>query len=229
MICIADYRLPKETIRTLEKMCEVLLFSARGLVYDAVSGHPDLFLCKTDSGLIYAPNCPSEIILQLQTKKIELVAGLKKTGNHYPETSAYNCVTSENYLIHRQILTDSVIKNAFHDKIAIDVKQGYARCTTMALPGNRFLTSDAGILKKLTARNLEALFVNAEGIVLPGLNHGFIGGVCGLINDTLVITGSLKHHPQNSEIEQFIALSNCKLFELSDAPLFDAGGLLFIE
>jgi hypothetical protein len=51
MLIIADARLPERVLKNLERYGEVLPFASQGIVYDSISGHPDIFLCQTPNAL----------------------------------------------------------------------------------------------------------------------------------------------------------------------------------
>ena len=91
-----------------------------------------------------------------------------------------------------------------------------------------YLTSDKSIFKALFDLGENVIFVNPEEIILQGFKHGFFGGVCGVWDNKLFISGSLKYHSQHTEIINFIHQYNFEIIELYDGSLFDGGSILFI-
>ncbi len=53
---IVDKKLDIKMKDKLQEMDEVYQLETCGITYEAISGHPDIFFCKTDKGLISAPN-----------------------------------------------------------------------------------------------------------------------------------------------------------------------------
>ncbi len=199
-----------------------------GITYDAISGHPDVFICQIDDQIIVAPNLPSEYKSALSAAGIVFSEGKYPLGSKYPQTAKYNVVSIDDYLIHNFNYTDELILNFSKQKKQIQVEQAYTRCSLIALGQNRFITSDKGIEKQLKKYNLDVYYVNPEGIELPGFKNGFIGGCVGLQYDQLFLAGSLKHYPAGELLQKKLSDWNIKLIELYDGPLFDGGGILFL-
>jgi hypothetical protein len=122
---------------------------------------------------------------------------------------------------------DPEIVEAAGNREIIHVKQGYTRCNLIPLGNNRFITSDKGIEKTLLQYGLEVLYVDPDGILLPGFNHGFIGGTCGVWQNKLFFIGSLKYFPEGQKIKDFV--TGMEIIELYDGSLFDGGSILFIS
>ncbi len=227
MLILADKRIPEKAKNSLIKYGEVLFLETSGITYPAISGHPDIFFCKTQSGLVVAPNTPEKIKQQLLRNSIHIIEGAAKTGNDYPETARYNVVVTDSLLIHNLKHTDDVILGETKSLQNIHVNQAYTYCNLIALENERFITSDKGIKKTLSGKGFEVLYVHPEGIILPGFNHGFIGGCCGISDGRIFFIGSLNHFPEGDSIRSFIR--GFEIIELYDGPLFDGGGLIFID
>lgn len=228
---IADERLPGEAIRNLSGMGELILFTTSGITYDSIRAHPDIFICQAPSELIIAPNLPEDYRALLRKTGIPLIEGRHPVGERYPETSGYNAVITDQYLIHNPSCSDpSLLEYAESRCLTIlGHQQGYTRCNLLPLGGNCFLTSDMGIERCLGKQGLEVYYFSPQGIILPGFDHGFLGGCCGMTGRTLVIAGSLGYHPQGEAIRQVIQSKGLEIVELYDGPLYDCGGLFFIQ
>jgi len=227
MFIIADPRIPHNAKIKLEKYGKVLYLATNGITYPAISCHPDIFLFKTNYRLIVAPNTPKAFQDQIIQLKFPFTKGKKNIGAEYPETAHYNVVETDRYLIHHKKYTDPAIRELTTGKEFIHVKQAYTRCNLIALRDNRFITSDKGIEKVLKRKGLEVLYVDPKGILLPGFDHGFIGGTCGVFKNQIFFLGSLDHFNEGEKIRGF--LKDHEIIELYDGPLFDGGGLLFIS
>jgi hypothetical protein len=49
------------------------------------------------------------------------------------------------------------------------------------------------------------------------------------LNDTVFITGSLAHFVEGASVRKFLEELQYKIVELYDGPLFDGGGVLFLD
>ena len=228
MRVIADHRIPDKALKKLELYAEVFLLKTSGLVYEAISGHPDIFFSRIKDQLVIAPDLPPEIKNQLIEWKIPFHEGNSSPGMKYPETAKYNCVATDRFFIHHLKHSDTKIRELAQGLQAIQVNQGYTRCNLLPLPGDRFITSDQQINKKLTSSGLDVLFVRPDDILLPGFKHGFFGGACGFVEDKVFMLGALSHFKDGDQVRAFIKNQDLKLIELYNGPLFDGGSLLFL-
>lgn len=227
MIILADKRIPEEAMRSLGKYGKILAVESDGITYPAISGHPDIFFCKAGEKLIVAPNAPKPIVDFLKAGENKMNIGQKEIGSVYPHTAPYNALITKDFVIHKKEITDSVILSVCHQQEFIDVKQAYTRCSTLALNENRFVTSDKGIEKVLSKKGFDVLYVNPAGIVLHGFTNGFFGGCCGVYKNKIFITGHLDYYPDGKKVKDF--LSDYEIIELYKGPLYDGGGLIFLE
>ena len=228
MLIIADNRIPAQAKVNLQKYGEVIWLETSDITEASISGHPDIFFCKTDKHFIIAPNLPNEYKRLLSDHHIGFVEGSKAVKHSYPEAAVYNAVITENLLIHKTDITDTAILNDCKDLKQINVRQGFARCSLLPLRRNHFITSDEGIHKTLVKKGFQALLVNSDEIILPGHSHGFIGGTCGILENKIFIIGSLSFYNDSEKIKTFISQLDYEIIELYNGPLFDGGSLIFI-
>lgn len=227
MRILADARIPEQAKKTLSGIGELMEVSSEGLVYEAVSGHPDIFFCRTPGGIIAAPNAPEALVAGMRESGIKVEAGCLPVGMEYPASSRYNAVMTGSYFIHRLDITDKKLLTGAQGLKRISVRQGYTRCSLLPLRDGHFITSDKGIQKALEKEKLAVLFVDPRTIQLPGCPHGFFGGTCGVWGSLILIIGSLKYHPEGQMILGYLKDLDYSILELYDGPLFD-GGSLFI-
>ncbi|NOX47144.1 MAG: hypothetical protein GXO89_09230 [Chlorobi bacterium] len=223
---IANKRLPEQAKDKLKGFGDVLFLETEGITYNAISGHPDIFFCTGNNKLIVAPNLPEKFKVELMNRSLDFVFGKKPVGVKYPETAFYNAVVTDNYLIHNLKYTDTAILESSENLKMINVKQAYTRCNLLSLPGDRFITSDRGIEKALINEGLEILYVSPRDVLLPGFEHGFFGGACGVFENKLLLIGSLEHFNDGEKIRQFLAKAKMEIIELYDGPLVDGGSIL---
>jgi hypothetical protein len=229
MLIIVDKRIPGEAKEKLSASGNILELETEGIVYPAISGHPDIFFCKTPQMLIVSPSLPDSYIQKIKEIKQEYVTGNRTSHIPHPASVHYNAAVNDHYLVHRLEFTDPVILQNCHTLKKIPVKQAYTRCNLLLLRDDHYITSDRGIHKNLQRSGLEGIFVSPEGILLPGFPNGFIGGAMGLVNDKVFIIGKLAHFAEGGAVRKFLEDLQYKIVELFDGPLFDGGGVLFLD
>ena len=228
MLIVIDKKIPEQAKKSLLTYGGLLEIETEGITYNAISGHPDIFLSVVNNDILLAPNLPQKFGEELKRLGISYHLGEQSAGQKYPESSIYNIVATSQYLIHNLKYTDSAVKDLAMGLDQIHVKQAYTRCNLIALKNQRFITSDKGIEKALKNRNMEVFYANPEGIILPGFKNGFIGGCVGTLGDQLFFIGSLSHYPMGDQLRTQIITWGYEIIELYDGPLFDGGGILFV-
>lgn len=229
MLIIIDKKIPGEAKEKLSASGNILELETEGLVYPAISGHPDIFFCKTPQTLIVSPSLPDSYIQKIKEIKQEYVTGNHTSHIPHPASVHYNAAVNDHYLVHRLEFTDPVILQNCHTLKKIPVKQAYTRCNLLLLKNDHYITSDRGIHKNLQRSGLEGIFVSPEGILLPGFPNGFIGGVMGLLNDTIFVIGSLAHFSEGGAVRKFLEDHEYRIVELYQGPLVDGGGVFFLD
>lgn len=228
---LADKRLGAERLYALSEYDEVLPFETQGLVYEAVSGHPDIFVCPLPEAVVVAPNLPDRWADSLKRfTDRPIVRGALPVGDAYPASARYNLGFSEAVCV-GGAQTDAVLVQAARkaSRQWITVKQGYVRCNLFWM-GTDFVTSDRGIEKALRAAGFEGLWVDPAPVLLPGFPYGFIGGCAGADGRHVFWTGALKHlGPETAAALRALAeKKGLETVELSQGPLIDGGGLIRI-
>ena len=184
---------------------------------ELVVNHPDVLLCKLGTrpeSPIYdgAPNELSPL---------------------YPGDCRYNAACTGKFFIHKLDVTDAGLLNAakasFGDEFhLVDVRQGYAKCSTVIVDEDSIITYDKGIAKPCEAAGMNVLLVEPGFVKLRGANTGFIGGASGREDDKIVFNGDLSAHPNFREITAFIEERGlgCKWFESYE--LEDIGSIITV-
>jgi len=222
MLIICDSRLPEDLKANLRKRGEVLEFKTQGIVYDSISGHPDIFFHRVGKAVIYAPNTPSKYLEILNSLDIKLIRGEKFLKINYPDTVYYNAVADKKRLFCHSKFVDSTLIKAHAGKEIFHLNQGYAACN-MVVGSQSILTSDKGIHKLI-----KGYYINPVEIQLLGFDYGFIGGSCTIYQNMLLLNGSLDYISDSAVIESFAKENYLTIVELYEGPLVDGGGLLFL-
>jgi hypothetical protein len=229
MLIIFDGRLPARVAENLSKHGEIFELHSDGVVYDSISGHPDIFMFQKDNLLIIAPNAPKDLIEVLKKHRIPFLRGKEKLGKSFPETVCYNAVSIGRYLIHRPNYTSKCILRQTTDKEFLAVPQAYTRCNLLPLSDGSFITSDKGIETSLKKHAQEVYYFDSKDILLNGQDHGFLGGAMGLFNSEVFIIGSLDHYSEGEYLKELLNGKSFKFHELYNGPLIDGGGIFFLE
>lgn len=222
---IADKKLPLPAKNALKRLGRVSLLEGDTTVYKSISRHPDIFICPGNETVVVSPRLDRHFVEGIANQGYKVVQGSKVPGKSYPESAVYNAVVTDNFLIHNLKTTDPVILKTFNNRKLLHVNQGYTRCNMLPLNDQAFITSDRGIEKVLINEGLQVLFVDPSPVVLKGHKHGFFPGCCGTLGNQVLITGSLKYHPQKVEIVNFITSFGMIVNELFDGKLMDIGSI----
>ena len=228
MKIIVSSSIPEKAKINLSDYGELIEFSTHNITYSSISNHPDIFFCKSGNHLIAAPNTPDYYFVLLDKLNLKVTIGHNNIGKKFPSTVFYNAVLTDKFFIHNTKCTDKSITDLCQDRTLINVSQAYCRCNLLPIDEKNFITSDKGIFKKLTEKNLNGIYVNPETIVLPGELNGFFGGCCGIDEKNIFILGSLKYFPEGEIVRKFLSELNFNIIELYDCPLFDGGSIIFL-
>ena len=229
MLILCDRKMPETAKAKLATYGEIVEFSTAGITYEAISGHPDIFFCPTPVGLIVAPNLPEKYFKILNEKGISYTIGQLPVGIQYPDSAKYNTLVTKNFIVQNDAISDATILKQNPNHEIINVRQGYVRCSLLALPNNSFIISDRGIEKSLHQHKLEVLYIDPACVKLEGFEHGFFGGTCGIHENSLFICGSLTYFKESELILEFTEKAGVQIIELFDGPPMDVGTILFLN
>lgn len=113
----------------------------------------------------------------------------------------------------------------------INVKQGYAKCSTVIVSHNAVITDDDGIYNKCKhIKDIDILKAEKGSVRLNGYDYGFIGG-CSfkLDKNTLAFCGDVATHSDYHNIKAFCKNHKVELLRLSNEALTDIGGLVAVK
>lgn len=226
MLIIIDKKMPAIAKKRLAKYGNIMELGTNGITYEAISGHPDIFFCKTRKNTLIAPNLPTSYKKILNENRISYVEGYAKVGMKYPFSAKYNAFADETIFVHNLEISDSILLEKASTLKMVNVKQGYCRCN---LVGNKncYLTSDLGIFEVLKRLEFNVHYIDPSNIVLPGFKNGFFGGCCGIQGDKLFVNGKLSSLEKGSQLTKTIE-KHFQIIELHDGPLIDVGSIIFL-
>lgn len=202
---------------------------------DAISSHPDSLIFYHGKEL-FAPAEYCDIAPYVFTDIRERHPDIRihftsdELGKIYPNDCKMNALCINNRLFaNLSSLSESISDYAKEMGFElINTKQGYPACTTLSFNGSA-LTSDKGLAKTLSANGISVTLIQNGGISLPPYEYGFIGGASGVFRDKVYFLGDHKSHPSDEIIEKTLLCKGFTPISLSDEPLADLGGLIFLE
>ncbi len=228
-----DSRISNDSEITLIKMGYKLIKVPQIEYLDtAVSAHPDMSMARINDVLFISSDV-HESFISIGEKTVicnrEGSAGEDKLN--YPRDIEFNCVQVGNKLICNKKYTNSKILDYAekNELIIIDVKQGYAKCSTCVVTDNAIITEDTSIADKAAEYGIDVLKITKGSVGLCGYDYGFIGGAGGLIEKSLLaFNGNLFSHPDFYKIFEFCYNSSVGIVSLSSGKLYDIGSIIRI-
>jgi len=229
MLAVVDARAPKSGLRKLEQEFDVVPFLTKGLTYEEVAGHPDIFLFQSGETIVYARNTPDYVCVALSQSGASLVQSVEMSGHALHDSTRFNCCATESYWFHKAGYAASEIVPLLETKIFVPLPQAYARCSMSAISDHCILTSDAGVGKALASNGIEAMFVDPFEIVLPGFKYGFFGGTNGWVDGKIYFLGNILKHAWGVAVDAYLSRHGIEVVCLCDGFLYDGGGIFFVE
>jgi len=216
----------KETLQS--KGYRLIEIRKTGAVYDAVSSHADIYLCKVGGGLIVAPEQLPLIRDALTSNSTEFASGSARLGFRYPMDVKYNAAQVGGRLIHNTDYTDPAILDKAKESglELIHVKQGYTKCSLVIVDEKSVITSDTGLAAALQRCKIDVLLISRGHVGLPGFPYGFLGGASGRVGDEIIFSGNLSAHPDFDKIREFIAQRGLRAVWFEEYPLEDIGSII---
>ncbi|EDS76304.1 conserved hypothetical protein [Clostridium botulinum C str. Eklund] len=227
---IVDYRISEEEKNSLLNLgYKIIACPPSNNLYYAICAHPDILMHIIDKkNIVVHKDIPDEFIELLKNLDLNVILSKNSLDSKYPEDILLNAVNLSNYFVHYLKNTDEVLLNEIkkEKKKLINVKQGYTKCSTAIVTDRAIITSDTIIAKSLKDENIDVLLLPPGDIELPGLDYGFIGGTCGLIEDTiLAFYGDLQNYLYGKEVLNFLKKHKVEPVFLRKGKLIDRGSI----
>jgi len=230
-LAVVDYRISPEIEESLKKEgIEFIKTVSCKDLYEAVDGHPDMLMLHIGGNrLVLAPNIFESMAPKLEKKGFAVTKGVTWLVRNYPGNIAYNILRVGNLAFHNLKYTDIEVIKALEKEntMLINVNQGYTKCSVCILDSRTIITSDRKIAETAEKYGVESLLIRPGGIVLKGLNYGFIGGASGLLSKKqIAFAGSLNSLEESCQIAEFLNKKGFKIKSLSDEKLVDYGSII---
>lgn len=233
LIVVSENIYPESKIKLCKMGFTLLDFKSQCSIEKSVSAHPDMFITQLGDKLIY-DNAINKLFTNLRGKENIIESDMGQDSEkilEYPHNIGFNCVKVGDKLICNKKYTCSrVIKYAGENGIEIlDVKQGYAKCSTCVISDNAIITEDESIAECAEKNGIDVLRIQKGHVKLDGYDYGFIGGCSGLIENKLVaFNGNVFLHPDCKRILDFCYNHSVGIVNLCDKELYDVGSIIRI-
>lgn len=227
-ICLSENANEILKNRLRQQKYELIEIKKTDAVYDSISSHCDIYLCKVGNELVVAPVQLSLIRDDLLRRGIRFFEGADRVGYNYPANIRYNAAQVGRNLIHDTAHTDPAILNIARElgMHIIHVKQGYTKCNLVVVDDNSVITSDLGLVAALERNNIDVLVISPGYIRLEGVSYGFLGGCTGRVDFEVIFNGDLSAHPDFENIVNFIRKKDLRPVWFEEYPLEDIGSII---
>ena len=148
-------------------------------------------------------------------------------GNTYPHDIALNALSVGDFLFCNARYTSPAVLALAGE--VVDVRQGYAACSTLILSDRCIVTADPSIARAAEKRNIDVLEIHPGHIELPGYDTGFIGGASAKVGNAIWFFGDPSAHPDFSAMENACTACGLEMRSLLNAPLTDHGGIRLLN
>ncbi len=195
-----------------------------------VCRHPDMLIAELNGTLFLHREYHAGSTL-LSSLGVPFRISEKPLGARYPEDVALNCFCIGDALFAspRAVSPDVLSWHRQRGGRLLPVKQGYAKCSSVVARG-ALASADQGIVRAAEEAGIPALLLPVHPIGIEVYDTGFLGGACGLMDDTtLGFFGRIETHPAYGRLSAFFSRFGVSLVSLSDQPLFDLGGMIRVE
>lgn len=227
---------PQEVISRLEKLGFALCVLERDArLPKATASHADMLILSICNTLFCSRdylNNNATVFSLMKSYGYDIVPVDDKITNTYPHDIPLNLALVGKYLFGK---LDSASKQVldFSEQKGIQnvfIKQGYAKCSMVVLGTSAIITADSSI--EITAKNagIDVLKIenSPSAVKLVGYKYGFIGGACGVYENTVYFTGDIRMHPNYIDIMSFCKKHGFDVVSLCDGQLTDVGGIIFL-
>lgn len=197
--------------------------------------HADMQIHSCGNQFYFIRNSCS--ILGEKIKQIEVIRNIKicdyNNKSDYPNNIELNAAHIGSYLLCKKSHSnkDMLLWYINNGIKILDIKQGYARCSTAIVSNNAIITDDESIYKICKEiKDIDVLKISKGSVKLKGCEYGFIGGCCFKTDaSTLAFFGNIKQHSDYLEIRDFCRNYGVELLSLSNNQLTDLGGAVIIK
>lgn len=206
---------------------EVLRTAPNNDIDIAVSKHADMAVLHLERNKIILDK--RQIILKNQLENIGMTVFEtdKEIDGAYPNDIKLNFAVLGRNVIGNFKYADEKLSSLVSDKIKINVRQGYCKCSLLVVNENAVITDDESIHRKMLQNGIDSLHIRKGDVSLQGHEYGFIGGASGKISENeIVFFGDIEKHRDFESIQAFLKKHGCDYVCTDEGPLRDIGGIV---
>lgn len=233
---LVDERISDSTERSLMREgFYAIRLPAAATLPEAICSHPDTlifrlgdeFLTTCDYG--EQASCIFSDIREYSENSI-LHFSSEEFGSRFPKDAIFNAFCIADFIFaNKKNISPKVLKIAEkHGLTLVNVNQSYPNCSILKIDEQSAVTSDRGLYKALCENGIDTLLIREGHISLPPYEYGFIGGASGVFDDKVMFFGNIDLHTDGEKIKKFALKKGKRCISLSDEPLRDFGGMIFI-
>ena len=197
-----------------------------------VSSHADMLLCVIEDRVFCYKDYALEnaLVSKLSGAGFKAVFVSKECGKQYPCDIGLNVlIMGKTLFCNSKHTAKEIIDFATQSGYEIvNVKQGYAACSTLVLNENCAITSDMSIASAIKQVGKEAILIDNSKIRLDGYNCGFIGGASGVLGEDVFVFGEIKTLVNGEKIAEKIHSLGYNIIPILSGEVCDFGGIKFI-
>lgn len=213
---------------------EPILLPPLASLPEAISSHPDTLIFRLGNTLVISADyCERAgyIFSDLREQEPNIIINVTsdELGKAFPSDCVFNALVVGEHIFCR-VGSISEAVTALSKKAGlsmVNVKQGYPACSAISAGGG-IITADEGLLRAARSLGIKAFAIELGHISLPPYEYGFIGGACGVFDGKIYFFGDYRLHPSAKAIEDAARALGFTPISLSDEPLLDLGGMIFI-
>jgi hypothetical protein len=202
---------------------------------EAIRSHPDTLIFQLGNEFLTTCDYGEEAAfvfsdIREYSENSVLHFSSEEFGNKFPSDAIFNAFTIGDLIFaNKKNVSPKILEIAKkHGLTLVNVNQSYPNCSILKIDEQSAITSDRGLYKALSENGIDTLLIEEGHIFLPPYEYGFIGGASGVYGDKVMFFGNIDLHPDGEKIRKFIQEKGKKCISLSDEPLRDLGGMIFI-
>lgn len=234
-VLITDYRTSDFELNRLSQLgCYAIASEKNTRLYQAVDGHPDLQFASIDQTLICHKDISQKKYTEISPLAANFVKGKSSAYLPYPHHISLNALITDDIFLHRLESTDRVLLDLAgqSERMLINTRQGYSRCSCAYVGNDAFVTEDIGIAELLVSQGKKVFYRKHSNVFLEGFEYGFIGGTLSLIHhhegDILLISGDLSQYHFGNDLKSFLLAQKVSFECIGNGPLMDRGSIMEI-
>lgn len=196
-----------------------------------VDDHPDLVVHPIDKKNIFVYYKHFDYYKEkLDKYGVNVHRSFNELNKEYPNDIYMNISRLKGYFFHKQNYIDKNIeKILLESTVSVEVKQGYAKCSSMIIKDDTVITTDYKLNKKYISLGFNSYLLPSGDIGLPGYNTGFIGGTCGNIGkDEILFYGNLEKYKHSKELIKILNYENIEFIYPNTEEFVDRGSIIGI-